>query len=223
MFDLVLFDCDGTLVDSEALSSTALLAVLHEEGFTQYDLAYANTNWVGTTVADALRVIGDETGRVVPADVTDRYIMKMRELQKTQLHPVAGAAHMVGTCKARTRVCVASNGERNNVLQALSITGLMPFFTEDSVFTKIQVARPKPFPDLFLYAAEKMGASPEKCLVIEDSAPGVRAGVAAGMTVWGFTGTSHDPAEQSAKLLEAGAHNIFARLEQIADLIDDAA
>ena len=200
MFDLVIFDCDGTLVDSETLSSTALLAVLHEDGFTQYDMAYATANWVGNTVADSLRDIAAETGRVVSPDVTARYITRLHELQNDALTPVTGAAHLIGACKAQGKVCVASNGERNNVLQALTVTGLMPFFTPDTVFTKIQVPRPKPHPDLFLFAAAQMGVMPEKCLVVEDSVTGVRGGVAADMTVWGFTGTAHEPAGHAANV-----------------------
>jgi HAD superfamily hydrolase (TIGR01509 family) len=223
VFDLVIFDCDGTLVDSETLSNAALLAVLHEDGFSQYDMDYALTHWLGTTVADSLRAIAAETGREIRDDVTARYIARVRALQDTDLNPVAGAAHLIGTCKRDAQVCVASNGERNNVLQALTVTGLMPFFTEHSVFTKIQVERPKPYPDLFLFAAERMGVAPEKCLVVEDSTTGVRAGVAAGMTVWGFTGTAHMPADHAAALMDAGAKNIFARLTQMADLIAEKA
>ena len=221
MFDLVIFDCDGTLADSENLNNQAMLDVLHEDGFVQYDMAYALKHWLGTTVTDSVRQIESETGKKVSGDAVARYMKRVHELHQAHLKPVAGAASLVGACGARMKICVASNGERNNVLQSLQITGLMPFFTPDSVFTKIQVPRPKPAPDLFLYAAEKMGAVPARCLVVEDSPAGVAAGRAAGMTVWGFTGTHHDPAGQSAALLNAGADNIFARLEQMTDLIDD--
>jgi beta-phosphoglucomutase-like phosphatase (HAD superfamily) len=91
----------------------------------------------------------------------------------------------------------------------------MTHFTPDTVFTKIQVKNPKPAPDLFLYAAAQMGADPERCLVIEDSTTGVRAGVAAGMTTWGFTGSNHDPAKQAQNLQSAGAHAVFERLIHI--------
>ena len=219
MFDLVIFDCDGTLADSENLNNQAMLDVLHEDGFVQYDMAYALKHWLGTTVSDSVRQVEIETGKKVSGDAVARYMTRVHSLHQKHLKPVAGAAYLVGACAQRGKICVASNGERNNVLQSLTLTGLMPFFSEDTVFTKKQVEKPKPYPDLFLYAAEKMGAAPAHCLVIEDSAAGVIAGRAAGMTVWGFTGTNHDPASHSAALLEAGADNIFARLEQMADLL----
>lgn len=219
MFDLVIFDCDGTLADSENLNNQAMLDVLHEDGFTQYDMAYALKHWLGTTVSDSVRQIEIETGKKVSGDAVARYMTRVHTLHQKHLKPVAGAAHLVGACAQRGKICVASNGERNNVLQSLTLTGLMPFFTPETVFTKIQVEKPKPYPDLFLFAAEKMGAAPAHCLVVEDSVAGVIAGRAAGMTVWGFTGTNHDPAAHSVTLMEAGASNIFARLEQMADLL----
>lgn len=220
MFDLFIFDCDGTLADSEGLNNQALLDALHEHGFTQYDMAYALRHWVGTTVGNILQGITKDSGRTVDRTVVDRYMQYVNVRQATQLKPVPGAAHLVGACGARGKICVASNGERGNVLQSLEIIGLMPFFTPETVFTKAQVARPKPAPDLFLYAAERMGTDPARCVVVEDSVTGVAAGRAAGMTVWGFTGTGHDPAGHSAALLAAGADSIFARLEQMADILD---
>lgn len=217
---LVIFDCDGTLADSEDLNNRAMLDVLHADGFTQYDMAYAHKHWVGSTASTIVAAIESETGRPVPGDAVARYMALAQERMARELQPVAGAAHLVGTCAARTKICVASNGERRNVLDSLRIIGVMPFFAEDRVFTKADVARPKPHPDLFLHAALQMGAAPGDCIVIEDSPTGVRAGVAAGMTVWGFTGTAPDPAAQAEALMTAGARNIFARLEQMAALFD---
>lgn len=219
MPDLIIFDCDGTLTDSEELSNGALLTALHEEGFTQYDMPHARAHWLGTTVSDTLAAIARETGRTPPPGIVERYIALMRVKLATELVPIPGAALLVGAAAAHGRICVASNGERGNVIQSLRVTGLLPFFTEETVFTKEQVARPKPAPDLFLYAAAQMGVAPENCLVIEDSAAGVRAGLAAGMTVWAFTGSAHDPASHAAHLQEQGAQNIFARLEQMAELL----
>ncbi len=212
-FDLVIFDCDGTLTDSEYLNNQALLDVLHAEGLTQYTLEHAYKHWVGTTVSNILLAIKAETGReLLPQDVIPRYTRRVSELQLTALKPIEGAAELIVAAKARCKVCVASNGERKNVIDSLEKTGLMTNFTEDIVFTKVQVKNPKPWPDLFLFAASTMGADPSRCLVIEDSSAGVRAGVAAGMTVWGYTGSSHDPEKQAQVLKSAGAHEVFDRL-----------
>lgn len=213
MFDLIIFDCDGTLTDSEYMNNQALLDVLHGEGLTHYTLDHAYKHWVGTTVSGILLAIRMETGRdLLPEHIVPRYIARVGELQKTALKPVEGAPELVEEAARTFKICVASNGERSNVLDSLEQTGLMRFFTPARVFTKAQVKNPKPYPDLFLYAASQMGVEPERCLVIEDSATGTRAGVAAGMTTWGFSGSSHDPAKQAENLLAAGAHDVFARL-----------
>lgn len=215
-FDLIIFDCDGTLTDSESINNRALLEVLHEAGFTEFDLDYAYKNWVGTTVSNIVLGIQMLTKRDVPEDVVPRYMKRVAELQLTGgLVPVANAPDLVKACKDRYKICVASNGERRNVIESLKLTGLMENFTEETVFTKIQVKNPKPYPDLFLFAAAQMDAEADRCVVIEDSAAGVRAGAAAGMTTWGFTGSSHDPEKQRQTLLDAGANEVFDSLIHI--------
>ncbi len=218
-FDLVIFDCDGTLTDSESVNNRALLGVLHEDGFTQFDLDYAYANWVGTTVSSILLNIQMETGRMPASDLLPRYIARVEELQKTDLKPVENAADLVSACARNYKICVASNGERSNVVRSLELTGLMPHFTPETVFTKIQVKNPKPAPDLFLFAALQMGVEPERCVVIEDSAAGVAAGVAAGMVTLGFTGSSHNPEKQAQTLKSAGATAVFPSLIHIRDYL----
>ncbi len=215
MFDLIIFDCDGTLTDSEYVNNRALLEVLHEAGFKEFDLDYAYANWVGTTVSNILLNVQMQTGRAAPADTVQRYIARVAELQQTSLKPIDGANDLVRAAATRYKICVASNGERTNVIRSLEMTNLMHNFTPDTVFTKIQVKNPKPYPDLFLFAAAQMGADPSRCVVIEDSAAGVTAGVAAGMTTWGFTGSAHNPEKQAQTLKSAGAHDVFPALIHI--------
>lgn len=217
-FDLIIYDCDGTLTDSESINNRALLEVLHEAGFTQYTLDHAYKNWVGTTVTNIALSIQMETGREVPQEVIPNYMIRVAQLQLTGgLIPIAGAPELVSKSKAKFKICVASNGERRNVIESLKITGLMENFTEETVFTKIQVKNPKPYPDLFLFAANTMGVEAERCVVIEDSTAGTRAGVAAGMTTWGYSGSSHDPDKQAEYLKAAGAHDVFSSLIHIQD------
>lgn len=218
-FDLIIFDCDGTLTDSENINNRALLEVLHEAGFPEFDLDYAYKNWVGTTVTNIVLGIQMASGREVPKDVIPRYMQRVAELQLTGLQPVEGAPSLVSKSRKKYKICVASNGERRNVIESLKITGLMTNFTEETVFTKIQVKNPKPYPDLFLFAAQTMGVEPERCLVIEDSGAGVRAGAAAGMTVWGFVGSSHEPVKQTQYLKDAGAHEVYSALIHIEDAL----
>lgn len=214
-FDLIIFDCDGTLTDSEYVNNRALLEILHEDGFTQYDLDHAYKHWVGSTVSNILLSIQMDTGKIPPQDLVPRYIKRVSDLQVSGLVPIEGAASLVSKSKSKFKICVASNGERSNVLNSLEVTGLMQYFTDATVFTKIQVPRPKPYPDLFLFAAKEMGVDPSRCLVIEDSAAGVMAGAAAGITTFGFTGSSHDPVRHEQTLKSAGATAVFTRLIHI--------
>lgn len=216
-YDLIIFDCDGTLTDSEYVNNRALLEVLHADGFTQFDLDYAYKHWVGTTVSSILLNVQMETGHVPAGDIVQRYIRRVGELQQTEMKAVDGAEDLVSRAARKYKICVASNGERSNVINSLKLCGLLKYFRQEHVFTKIQVKNPKPYPDLFLFAADHMGAEPSRCVVIEDSMAGTRAGIAAGMTTYGFTGSSHDPDKQAENLANAGATEVFPRLIHIAD------
>ncbi len=217
--DLIIFDCDGTLTDSEYVNNQALIEILSESGFTGYTLDHAYQNWVGTTVSSIMLAIQMETGRMPPPDTVPRYIARVAALQKTDLKPIDGAKDLIIAAAKNHKICVASNGERSNVIASLELTGLMPLFEEHHVFTKIQVKNPKPAPDLFLFAASQMGAEPSRCVVIEDSPAGVRAGVAAGMTTYGFTGSSHDPEKHQKTLTDAGATAVFSKLIHIQNIL----
>jgi HAD superfamily hydrolase (TIGR01509 family) len=214
MFDLIIFDCDGTLTDSEKANNQATLDVLADIGI-HYTMDHALKNWVGTTLTSIMLSVQMETGQTLPDDIIARCVRRTAELQGDGMAPVDGAPELVAAAKEKFPICVASNGERSNVIGSLKLCGLLGYFHEDHIFTKIQVKNPKPYPDLFLFAAAQMGFNPERCLVIEDSGAGVRAGVAAGMTTWGFSGSSHNPAKQAETLKAAGAHQVFDRLIHI--------
>lgn len=207
---LIIFDCDGTLVDSETICNTITLELVNQCSPTQYTLNYALNHWAGMTLSNVLQKVREETGCDFPADVRDRYVERCNKKYKTDLKPVLNANDVVEKSHKMHKICVASNGERNNVIESLGLCGFLPTcFLEEQIFTKNQVERGKPFPDLFLLAAEKMGVAPSKCLVIEDSVTGVTAAAAAGMEVWGFTGVSHDPESQEKALKNAGASRVF--------------
>ena len=217
--ELIIFDCDGTLVDSEVLNNQATLDVLSSLGVEGYTLDHAFHHWMGTTYSSIALTVQMERNVVLPEDFVRRCIARVAELQQVDLRAVMNAADLVDGLTGRYASCVASNGERTNVINSIHLTGLNEFFPEERIFTKIQVKNPKPAPDLFLFAAEKMGVVPEACLVIEDSEAGVTAGVAAGMIVVGFIGTSHDRAKQEIRLKNAGAHFIVDDLIHIKSML----
>jgi len=219
--NLIIFDCDGTLVDSETLNNQATLDVLASLGVEGYTLEHAFNEWMGTTYTSIGLRVQMERNVELPKDFTMRCVARVAELQETQLRPVVGAADYVGAVqRSGIASCVASNGERTNVINSIRLSGLDVYFPEEKIFTKIQVERPKPAPDLFLFAASNMNVDPAVTTVIEDSEAGVSAGVAAGMNVIGFIGTAHDRVKQAERLKNAGASRIIEDFIHIHDLLE---
>ncbi len=219
---LTIFDCDGTLIDSELLYNTVISDLLCENGLDHYTPALCLERFTGLTLTDIRAQVEDEHKVDLAAHITsDIYIGRAQAQMDKGLSAILNADQLVTRSKSLGKICVASNGERSSVIKSLRMTGLYESFDggEDHIFTKIQVKNAKPAPDLFLFAAEKMDVLPKDCAVIEDSVAGVRAGVAAGMYVLGFTGSHHNPAVHALALKEAGAHRIFSDLIHIADYL----
>ncbi|MEM7680113.1 MAG: HAD family phosphatase [Pseudomonadota bacterium] len=215
-FDLVIFDCDGTLVDTEYANNLATIELLHEQNLTQYDMAHAMENFVGKRFNVILNDITEETGNTFPDDMSARYIKRATDLLPTHIKTIAGAEELVRAAQQNTKICVGSNGQRDNVIYSLELAGLKDYFPDEHIFTGLDVPNPKPAPDLFLLAARKMGAKPAKCLVIEDSQGGATAGIAAGITTYGFVGVSHEPKTMRKTLLESvGVDAVFDDLIHI--------
>lgn len=214
-YSLILFDCDGTLVDSEHLNNLAIVTLIQEFGLSEYTMEHALEHFVGLRFSHIMSNISAETGYVFPNDISKRYLLKVRALAESHMHPIEGASAMVQSAQKHANICVVSNGERNNVLFSLDRVGLSPFFDEEIVFTGMMAKNPKPAPDLFLLAAHHHKTNPEQALVIEDSVAGVQAGCAAGMDVWGFCGTHHAPDAQEEKLHQAGAKRVFRSMHDM--------
>lgn len=196
---LVIFDCDGVLVDSETIANRALIAALAAEGWT-LDEAESRRLFVGLSLASVVARIETELGRALPGDWLARLQAGTYERFRAELRAVPGAAAAVRAVQAAgIATCVASSGTPDKLALTLGLTGLAPLFGPQ-VFSASAVARGKPFPDLFHHAAARMGVAPEHCLVVEDSVPGVTAALAAGMAVLGFA--RETPA---ATLAQAGA------------------
>lgn len=219
-YDLMIFDCDGTLTDTENINNQAVADLFVECGMPQYDLRYCITNWVGLTMTAIKKIVEEKEGVKLPDDFIQKFINRVSARIEMGLQPVKGAVEAVHQLEAHYKVCVASNGERTNVIESIKSIGLYESFTEQHIFTRIQVPRGKPYPDLFLYAAECMDVEPSKCLVIEDSAAGVEAGVAAGMDVIGITAVHHAPDQAEVLLKKIGAMAVFDTWSSILNYIN---
>ncbi len=183
--DLVIFDCDGVLVDSEIVSFAAEAEVLAEFGI---DLPAEKLveRFLGMSSTTAFAVLEKEYGLRLPADFAARCRQRVREAFERKLQPIPGIADLLDGLPQRR--CVASSSEPARIRHSLTLAGILHPF-DPHIFSAVQVARGKPAPDLFLFAAAQMGTTPERCIVIEDSPPGVQAGVAAGMHTIGVSRT----------------------------------
>ncbi|WP_407721469.1 HAD family hydrolase [Neorhizobium petrolearium] len=184
---LVIFDCDGVLVDSETVSIRVLLDGLRSKGL-EMDEAEAYRHFLGRSLGTVTRTIREEFG----IDADESFLEGMRqELYarfRAELKPMPGIAETLDALSFRR--CVASSSQPERIRLSLSITGLIGRL-EPNIFSAAMVARGKPAPDLFLHAASQMGADPQNCIVIEDSPAGIEAGHRAGMAVFAFVGGSH--------------------------------
>jgi len=207
--ELIIFDCDGVLVDSELLSCQSLADVLALSGI-ELGVAQALELFLGRSTKAVLEHYRDQ-GRELPDTFLADLKQKVRETFAAALQPIAGIAAVLS--ELQLPFCVASSSDLDRVRFSLAMTGLAAYFG-DRLYTAEMVARGKPAPDLFLFAAEKMGVRPERTLVIEDSVSGVQAAKAAGMTVWGFVGGSHYQGRDGRAILQAaGADRVFARMQ----------
>jgi HAD superfamily hydrolase (TIGR01509 family) len=206
--DLIIFDCDGVLVDSEVLSCRCLSEVLAGYGI-DLGLDQALDLFLGRSMS-AVREHYDGLGHTIPEQFSAELRAGVRAAFLSGLCPIEGVSSVLE--RLQIPYCVASSSEVDRVSFSLSLTGLAPHF-DGRLYTSQMVERGKPAPDLFLHAAAAMQADPRRTLVIEDSVSGVKAGKAAGMTVWGFVGGGHYQSRDGRALLyEAGADRVFGRM-----------
>jgi HAD superfamily hydrolase (TIGR01509 family) len=182
--ELVIFDCDGVLIDSERLAVKIDVAVLAELGWPLTE-AEVIERFVGRSDRDAREDIEDHLGRKLPPRWGEEMEQRYREAFATALTPVDGVLDALDRITLPT--CVASSGTHDHMRYTLGLTGLYDRFA-GRIFSAEDVANGKPAPDLFLYAAGRMAANPARCVVIEDSRPGVEAARAAGMRVLAYAG-----------------------------------
>ena len=214
-FGLIIFDCDGVLVDSEPVISAAHVAVLGECGYRTTGQELLD-RFTGVPEPEVLATLERESGLRFPASYHARVSAQIDRAFDAALEAMPGMRELL--IRLRTRRCVASSGPPERVRRSLERTGLLEFF-DPNIFTASMVARGKPAPDLFLHAAGSLRTDPGRCLVVEDSPAGVRAGVAAGMAVIGFCGGSHCRTGHAAALLEHGAGAVVATAGELGEAL----
>jgi HAD superfamily hydrolase (TIGR01509 family) len=207
---LVIFDCDGVLIDSELISATVLVEQLRLHG-VDADLAYAFRDCLGRSFPAVADNVARFSGLPLPPDFESQYRSALLQSFETGLRPMPGVVEVLDSL--RVPYCVATGSGTERATRSIAIAGLGDRVW-DRLFTASMVERGKPAPDLFLLAAERMKAPPEECLVIEDSDLGVLAARAAGMQVWRFTGGSHFAAGYSVATGAAKADREFDRMAE---------
>lgn len=209
-FDLVIFDCDGVVVDSERIVFEVFGLFLRSLGVHLTD-AETREQFLGRSLADCMAIVERFRGTPAPPGSLERYMADRDRVLRERVEPVAGIRQVLETLTIP--FCIASSGGHDKMRITLGTTKLMPLF-EGRLFSATEVPRAKPAPDIFLFAAERMGASPARTAVVEDTVNGVRAGRAAGMTVFGYVDLT--PAD---KLIEAGATRTFTQMTELPDLL----
>jgi HAD superfamily hydrolase (TIGR01509 family) len=210
-FDLVIFDCDGVVVDSERVVFEVFGSFIRSLGVHLSD-AETREQFLGRTLAECMAIVERLSGKPAPPGALERYCADRDRVLREQVRPVTGVREVLETLTIP--FCIASSGGYDKMRLTLGATQLMPFF-EGRLFSATEVPRGKPAPDIFLFAAERMGVAPARTAVIEDTVNGVLAGCAAGMTVFGFVDLTPAP-----KLLAAGAARTFTEMRELAALLD---
>jgi len=208
MFDLVIFDCDGVLVDSESASDSIISRLLSEIGI-ELSPEEVRRRSQGMSDRDMWAMFARDFARPMPRWLKAKYQKQETASLRQNVVPIPGVEALLGHLSDRRQsICVASSGTKAKMRISLGVTRLSRFFS-GNIFSASQVRNGKPAPDLFLFAAERMGFQPERCAVVEDSVNGVCGGVAAGMKVFAYSRVG-----PSAELTAAGGH-IFSRMEEL--------
>lgn len=209
-FELVIFDCDGVLVDSEPIANRVLVDELRIAGL-MIEESEAQAMFTGLSLARVLELAEARLGRGLPTEFLGRLQARTFAKFRSELRPIPGVRRLLGALEIPH--CVASSGGQDKIRFTLGLTGLLECF-EGRIFSATEVARGKPAPDLFLRAAEACGTDPASCAVIEDSLPGVLAGKAAGMTVFRYT-----PGDAGSSPSAAGAFD-FESMDLLLELLN---
>jgi HAD superfamily hydrolase (TIGR01509 family) len=213
---LLIFDCDGVLVDSELIAHAAMAELMTELGRPMI-LPEALGIFAGRSLRDALAAAEAWLGAPIPPEASAQAGRRLLARFRRELKPVEGVRAAIEALPHPR--CVASSSTRERIEVSLEVTGLAPLFGAN-VFSADQVANGKPAPDLFLLAARSLGAAPRDCIVIEDSPLGIQAARAAGMGTVGFAGASHANALLAGRLADAGAETVIRAMTDLAAAVE---
>ncbi len=207
-FDLIIFDCDGVLVDSERIANQVFAKILKEECGLSYSLTDMFEMFVGRSMQQCMNIIEQQMGTTPPAGLETRYHQDINDVLAASVTAVQGIEQALA--EISIPYCVASSGSHDKMRLTLGKTQLLKHF-EGKLHSSSDVKRGKPYPDIYLHAAQNMGCrNPSRCLVIEDSPPGIEGGVAAGMVVFGFAELMDEQ-----RLIQAGAHHTFSDMRRL--------
>ena len=220
---LIIFDCDGDLIDSEVISCAVEADVLSAEGY-EVSAQEVAERFMGRPAKVMVEMVEDALGRKLPDDFLEKLDTKIIRAYRDRLNAVEGVADTVRSLE--TPYCVASSSAPAKLFTGLVEAGLVELFYPN-IFSTVLVKNGKPDPDLFLHAADRMGVDPRHAVVVEDSPAGVKAALRAGMEVIGFVGGKHAGPEHASTLRKAGATTILTRFadlpRELAALQDAAA
>ena len=217
-FDLILFDCDGVLVDSEIIAAEVESKLLRDAGFdiTAEDMCirFAGMDW-----KSILLTIEQEADIPVSAQLLDKSEKLLDAALLRRVKMIEGVRYALA--KITEQRCICSNSSSHRLDLMLTKVGLKPFF-EGHIYSAKDLGpdRTKPKPDIYLFGAKQFGGDPSRCLVIEDSVHGVHAARAAGMRVIGFTGGSHTYPTHADRLTDAGAETVIARMVELPQMVE---
>jgi HAD superfamily hydrolase (TIGR01509 family) len=214
-FDLLICDCDGVIIDSEVVCDRILMDMLRE-AYPGRDLAPALAGSFGLQTSDILERLAGHLEEALPPGFFERLDQAIVETLHREAAPIRGVREALE--QISLPIAVASNSSRDWIELSLERAGLSKRIGE-AIFSADRVPRPKPAPDVYLFAARESGIAPARCLVVEDSETGVAAALAAGMSVIGFTGASHIPEHHPGRLLALGARQIVETMDQLPGVV----
>jgi len=219
-YDLIIFDCDGTLADSEIAHNTVMMEQMHSLGLTDYTLDTTMDAFMGHSITGIAKIL-DEKHSI--AFEKDSHIVRQKRFAELlpdhirmdgTTRPFVEKLHLDGQ-----KIAVGSNGDRNNVIRTLEAAGLKEFFPDEFIFTFEDVKHPKPAPDLYLHVCDAMQVKPENAIVIEDTIAGAMAGVAANIDTVGYTGLTHRE-DQAQRLSDIGCKFIIQSMDKLSDILN---